>query len=300
MTDWPDRLPQPRGELRQNVPLAGLTWFRVGGPARVLFHPADEDDLADFLRRCPPDVPVIPLGVGSNVLVRDGGIDAVVVRLGGPLAKASTEGTVLVAGAGMLDQNVARTAQRDGLAGLEFMIGIPGTIGGAVRMNAGAFGGETRDRLLWAEYLDRRGRRHRALKDELQLTYRRSALPADAIVLRAAFGLEPGDPATILARMDEIRTERERAQPLRVATGGSTFKNPEGAKAWQLIDAAGCRGLGHGRAAVSEKHCNFLINQGGATAREIEELGELVRERVRRQSGQELAWEIVRLGEAAP
>ena len=186
--------------------------------------------------------------------------------------------------------------QRAGLAGLEFLIGIPGTIGGAVRMNAGAFGGETRDRLVWAEALDRSGRLHRLTNAELGFAYRRSALPRDWIVVRAAFRGTPGDPATILERMEAIKAEREASQPLRVATGGSTFKNPPGGRAWQLVDAAGCRGLRAGRAMVSEKHCNFLINTGGASAAEIEELGELVRARVYQHSGIELDWEIVRVG----
>jgi UDP-N-acetylmuramate dehydrogenase len=297
MADWRDRLPAVRGDLRRDVPLSGLTWLKVGGPADILFNPADAQDLADFLAALPPEVPVLPVGVGSNLLVRDGGIRGVVVRLAGPLAKVAAEGTTLLAGAGALDQNVAKTAQRAGLSGIEFMIGIPGTVGGAVRMNAGAFGGETAERLCWAEIVGRDGRIRRLGKAELGFAYRRSALPADAIVLRAAFDLEPGDPAAILARMDAIRSEREAAQPIRVATGGSTFKNPDGDRAWRLVDQAGCRGLAHGRAMVSDKHCNFLINQGGASAKEIEELGEIVRGRVRERSGVALSWEIVRVGE---
>jgi UDP-N-acetylmuramate dehydrogenase len=297
MADWRDRLPAVRGDLRRDVPLSGLTWLKVGGPADVMFNPADAQDLADFLAALSPEVPVLPVGVGSNLLVRDGGIRGVVVRLVGPLARVVVEDTTLIAGAGALDQTVARTAQRAGLAGIEFMIGIPGTVGGAVRMNAGAFGGETAERLRFAEIVGRDGRIRRLDKAELGFGYRRSALPADAIVLRAAFGLEPGDPAAILARMDAIRAEREAAQPIRVATGGSTFKNPEGDRAWRLVDQAGCRGLAHGRAMVSDKHCNFLINQGGASAREIEELGEIVRSRVQERSGIALAWEIVRVGE---
>jgi len=299
MTDWRDQLPMVRGDLRRDVALSGLTWLRVGGPADVLFHPADAEDLAAFLRALPPKVPVLPVGVGSNLLVRDGGIRGVVVRLGGPLAKVVAEGTKLIAGAGALDQNAARAAQRAGLAGIEFMIGIPGTIGGAVRMNAGAFGGETAERLLWAEIVTRDGAIRRLERAELGLSYRRSALPDGAIVLRAAFGLEPDDPAAVLARMDRIRAEREAAQPIRVATGGSTFKNPEAGRAWQLVDEAGCRGLAHGQAMVSDKHCNFLINRGGASAREVEELGEIVRQRVLAQTGVALAWEIVRVGEEA-
>ncbi|MCX8101641.1 MAG: UDP-N-acetylmuramate dehydrogenase [Geminicoccaceae bacterium] len=290
-------LPPVRGLLREAVPLGPLTWLRVGGPARFLFQPADRADLADFRRALDGALPVFPMGVASNLLIRDGGLEAVVVRLSGELARIEIEGTTVVAGAGARDQRVAQEACRAWLSGLEFLIGIPGTIGGAVAMNAGAFGGETADRLLWAELLDAEGRLHRLGRDELGLAYRASRLPAGAIVLRAAFSLAAGDPAAIRARMDAIRSEREAAQPLGVATGGSTFKNPPGAKAWQLIEAAGCRGLRLGAAMVSEKHCNFLINTGGATAAELEGLGELVRERVRAHSGVTLEWEIVRVGE---
>ena len=296
---WADTLPPLRGTLRRNVPLAPLTWLRVGGSAEFVFQPADADDLAAFLEALPEDVPVLPMGVASNLLVRDGGLEGVVIRFGGPLAKVEARGGTILAGAGALDQRVAQEAQRAGLAGLEFLIGIPGTVGGAVRMNAGAFGGETKDRLLWAEALDRKGALHRLSNAELGFAYRRSALPADWIVVRAAFQGVPGDPEAISARMDAIKAEREAAQPLRVATGGSTFKNPPGHKAWQLIDAAGCRGLRRGGAMVSEKHCNFLINTGGATAAEIEALGEQVRTRVREASGVVLEWEIVRIGRPA-
>jgi UDP-N-acetylmuramate dehydrogenase len=282
--------------LRRDVPLAALTWLRVGGPAEILFQPADAEDLAAFLAGLPAEVPVLPIGVASNLLVRDGGIEGVVIRFGGPLAKVVVKGDLVLAGAGALDQLVAQVAQKAGLGGLEFFIGIPGTIGGAVRMNAGAFGGETKDRLVWAEALDRRGALHRLDREALGFAYRRSALPADWIVVRAAFRGEPGDPAAIMARMDAIRAEREAAQPLRAATGGSTFKNPPGGKAWQLIDAAGCRGMRQGAVMVSEKHCNFLINTGGASATDVERLGELVRQRVRDQSGVELEWEVIRVG----
>ena len=300
MTDPLAALPPLRGTLRRDVPLAPLTWLRVGGPAEALFQPADAADLAAFLAAVPAGVPVTPMGVASNLLVRDGGLAGVVVRFGGPFAKVAVEGDLVVAGAGALDQRVAQEAQRAGLAGLEFLIGIPGTVGGAVRMNAGAFGGETKDRLVWAEALDRRGTLHRLGHAELGFAYRRSALPPDWIVVRAAFRGEPGDAEAILARMQAIKAEREAAQPLRVATGGSTFKNPPGGKAWQLIDAAGCRGLRHGAAMVSEKHCNFLINTGGASAEEVERLGETVRARVREQSGVELEWEVIRIGRPRP
>jgi UDP-N-acetylmuramate dehydrogenase len=286
-----------RGSMRENVALAPLAWFRVGGPTERLFQPADADDLAALLASTPAEVAVLPMGVASNMLIRDGGVRGIVVRFGGPLARVAVEGDTVIAGAGALDQRVAQEAQRAGLTGIEFMIGIPGTIGGAVRMNAGAFGGETRDRLVWAEALDRQGRLHRLAKAELGFAYRHSALPKDWIVVRAAFALEPGDPATIKARMEAIKAEREAAQPLRVATGGSTFKNPPGHRAWQLIDQAGCRGLTQGAAMVSDKHCNFLINTGGASAAELEALGETVRARVLAHSGIRLEWEIKRLGE---
>lgn len=289
-------LPPLRGPLRRDVPLAPLTWLRVGGPAEALFQPADADDLAAFLAALPPAVPVTPMGVASNLLVRDGGIAGMVVRFGGPFAKVVVEDDLVLAGAGALDQRVAQEAQRAGLTGLEFLIGIPGTVGGAVRMNAGAFGGETRDRLVWAEALDRGGNLHRLDNAALGFAYRKSALPPDWIVVRAAFRGDPGDPEAILARMQAIKAEREAAQPLRVATGGSTFKNPPGKKAWQLIDAAGCRGLRLGSAMVSEKHCNFLINTGGASAEEVERLGETVRARVKERSGVELEWEVIRIG----
>jgi UDP-N-acetylmuramate dehydrogenase len=292
-------LPTVRGTLRRQVPLAPLTWFRIGGPAEWLFQPADADDLAALLAAAPAGLRIMPMGVASNLLVRDGGIDGVVVRFGGPLAKVEVDGTTVVAGAGALDQRVAQVAQSAGLSGLEFMIGIPGTIGGAVRMNAGAFGGETRDRLLWAEALDRQGGLHRLTPADLGMTYRHSELPADWIVLRAAFAGVPGEANAIAARMQAIKDEREASQPLRVATGGSTFKNPPGHRSWQLIDQAGCRGLRHGAAMVSDKHCNFLINTGGATATEVEALGEIVRRRVRETSGLTLEWEIVRVGRQA-
>ncbi len=299
MSAWHESLPMMRGVLRRGVPLAPLTWLRVGGPAEAIFQPADAEDLASFLAALPAGVPVLPLGVASNLLVRDGGLEGVVIRFGGPLARIVAEGDLVLAGAGALDQRVAQEAQRAGLGGLEFLIGIPGTVGGAVRMNAGAFGGETKDRLVWAEALDRQGKLHRLTNGDLGFAYRRSALPPDWIVVRTAFQGQPADPAAILDRMNAIRAEREAAQPLRVATGGSTFKNPSGHKAWQLIDAAGCRGLRLGSAMVSEKHCNFLINTGGASADEVERLGEVVRQRVRDHSGVELEWEVIRVGRRA-
>ena len=288
-----------RGTLTADRPLDGLTWLRVGGPADWLFQPADEADLAAFLAALDPDVAVFPMGVGSNLIVRDGGIRAVVIRLGRGFNGIAIDGACVTAGAAALDAHVARKAAEAG-RDLTFLRTIPGSIGGAVRMNAGAFGGETRDRLVWAEALDRQGGLHRLTNAELGFAYRKSALPDDWIVVRAAFALEPGEPTAIGERMAAIKAEREAVQPIRVATGGSTFKNPEGERAWQLIDAAGCRGLRHGAAMVSDKHCNFLINTGGATAAELEALGEIVRDRVAAKSGIRLEWEIKRLGEASP
>ncbi len=292
-----DSLPPVRGRLTAGSLLSKVTWFQVGGPAEVLFRPADSEDLLAFLRDLPAAIPVTAIGVGSNLLVRDGGVPGVVLRLTRGFASVEVEGETLIAGAGALDVNVAKTAAAAGLTGLEFLVGVPGTIGGAVRMNAGAYGRETKDVLLWAEAADRQGRLHRLGPEELAFSYRSSALPPDWIVLRAALAATPGDPAAIARRMGEIQGQRSETQPIRSRTGGSTFKNPEGHKAWQLIDAAGCRGLVHGDAQVSEKHCNFLINLGQATASDLEELGEEVRRRVLAHSGIRLEWEIKRIGE---
>jgi UDP-N-acetylmuramate dehydrogenase len=290
-------MPPVRGRWQRDVPLAPRTWLRAGGPAEVLFQPADADDLAQFLAARPAGVAVAPIGVASNLLVRDGGIAGVVVRFAGPLAAIAVEGDRLRVGAGATDRSVAIHAMQAGLSGLEFFIGIPGTLGGAIRMNAGAFGGETAAVVERVIALDARGRRHELSPAELGFGYRHSALPADWIVIEAVLKGVPGDPAAVRERMAAIKAEREASQPLRVATGGSTFENPAGGrKAWQLIDAAGCRGLRHGRAMVSEKHCNFLINTGGARAAEIEALGELVRARVLAHSGIALDWEIHRIG----
>jgi len=291
-----DRLPAVRGRLTANAPLSGITWFRVGGPAEVMFRPADRDDLLEFLAAKPADVPVTVLGVASNVLIRDGGLPGVTLRLGRGFAEVTAEGSDLLCGAAVLDVNVARTAKQAGIAGLEFLAGVPGTIGGAVRMNAGAYGKETKDVLVWAEAADPEGKVHRLSNADLKFEYRRSALPEDWICLGARLAGQPGDPAEIEARMKEIQGQRAESQPIRSRTGGSTFKNPPGQKAWQLIDAAGCRGLKLGGAMVSDKHCNFLINTGEATATDLENLGEEVRRRVKETSGIELEWEIKRLG----
>jgi len=296
-----ERLPAVRGRYTENGDLAKITWFRVGGPADVTFRPLDRDDLVTFLKGRPSDVPVTVIGVGSNLLVRDGGVPGVVIRLGRGFVDIQADGDEVVSGAAALDLNVARVALDARLTGLEFLSGIPGTIGGAVRMNAGAFGGELSDVLVCAEAVDGQGHVHQLAPADLHLTYRHSELPDDWIVTSARLKGRPGDASAIAARMDEIRTTREDSQPVRVRTGGSTFKNPnapeaKGRKAWQLIDAAGCRGLTRGGAMVSEKHCNFLINTGTATAADIEALGEEVRRRVFQDSGVVLEWEIQRIG----
>lgn len=291
-----DRLPAVRGRYTADAPLAPVTWFRVGGPAEILFRPADAEDLAAFMAAKPADVPVTVLGVGSNTLVRDGGIPGVVVRMARGFNAITTDDTEVIAGAAVLCPNVALASADAGCGGLEFMTGIPGSVGGAVRMNAGAFGGEIRDGLVWAEAVDGRGQLHRATADDMSLGYRSNAAPADWIFVRACFRGRPDSTDAIRGRMAAIQAQREESQPLRTRTGGSTFKNPPGEKAWQLIDRAGCRGLRVGDAMVSEKHCNFLINTGGATAADIEGLGEEVRRRVRDATGVELDWEIRRIG----
>ena len=298
------RLPEVRGRYSENAPLDKITWFRVGGPAEVSFRPADRDDLLAFLAGKPADVPVTVIGVGSNLLVRDGGVPGVVIRLGRGFAEIVVEGEELACGAGALDRNVAKTAQLAALTGLEFLYGVPGTIGGALRMNAGAYGGELADVLLWAEACDEAGRLERLTPEAMGLGYRHSTVPDDRIFLGARLRGRPGDPEAIAARMAEIHGARGETQPIRSRTGGSTFKNPPpetagGRKAWQLIDEAGCRGLRRGAAMVSEQHCNFLINTGGASAAELEALGEEVRARVLATSGVTLEWEIRRIGIAA-
>lgn len=293
---WIEALPEVRGQLRHDFPMAPKTWLRAGGQARVWFQPADLDDLADFLALKPAEVPVLPVGVASNLLVRDGGIDGVVIRLTGSLAKVEADGDRLTVGAGATDRGLAVQALEAGLSGFEFYVGIPGTIGGAVVMNAGAFGGETADLIERVFALDRKGQVHELTRSNLDFSYRHSKLPDGWVVVAAEMRGAQGNREKIRARMARTKAERDVAQPLRVATGGSTFKNPPGQKAWQLIDAAGCRGLAHGKAQVSEKHCNFLINTGGARAAEIEELGELVRARVKAHSGVSLEWEIDRVG----
>ncbi len=290
-------MPQLRGRLLSNESLAPLTWFRVGGPAQVLFTPADADDLAYFLAHLAADVPVTMVGVGSNLIVRDGGISGIVIRLS-PRAfgEVAADGETVRAGAAALDKRVAEVAAAAGLGGLEFYFGIPGTIGGALRMNAGANGDETKDVLIEATGIDRGGRKRTYGNADMKFVYRHSGVEESVIFTSALFRGRRADAAAIRARMAEVQQHRETAQPIREKTGGSTFKNPPGQSAWKLIDAAGCRGLKVGDAQVSEMHCNFLINLGTATAADIETLGETVRQRVREHSGVTLEWEIKRIG----
>jgi UDP-N-acetylmuramate dehydrogenase len=295
-----DRLPPVRGRLTADAPLAPITWFRVGGTAEIMFRPADEADLAEFLAGKPKDVPVTVLGVASNLLVRDGGIPGIVIRLGRGFVNVATEGDVVRAGAGALDLNIALACREAGVAGLEFLSGIPGTLGGGLRMNAGAYGREIKDVLRGAVALDGKGRCHAVNAAALGLAYRRCAAPADWIFVSAELVGIAGDPAEIGRRMQEIQAAREASQPVRARTGGSTFANPPGHKAWELIDRAGCRGLTRGGAQVSEKHANFLINTGKATAADLEGLGEEVRRRVFETSGITLEWEIKRVGLPLP
>jgi UDP-N-acetylmuramate dehydrogenase len=293
------KMPELRGRLVARQPLAPFTWFRVGGPAQALFNPADEADLAYFLQNLPLDVPVTTIGLGSNLIVRDGGVLGVVIRLGGKAFGeiAVEEGHKLRAGACAPDMRVARAAAEAGIDGLAFLRGIPGSIGGALRMNAGAHGGETKDVLVSARGVDRAGNIREFAVDELGMSYRHSEAPDDVIFTSALFQGRPGAPSEILAEMDRITEAREKSQPIREKTGGSTFKNPPGEKAWQMVDKAGCRGLVVGDAQVSPMHCNFLINRGAATAADIENLGDEVRARVKAATGVELHWEIKRIGE---
>ncbi len=286
-----------RGRLTPNAPLAPLVWFKAGGAAQWLFEPADADDLASFLAALDPAVPVMALGLGSNLIVRDGGVPGVVVRLGKPFAKVrAIDAVTLECGGGASGILVSSTARDAGIAGVEFLRSIPGTVGGFVRMNGGAYGRETKDVLVECEVVLRSGERRMLPVDALGYTYRHSNLPEGAIVVGATFRGVPGEPEAIQAEMDRIAASRESSQPLRSKTGGSTFKNPPGEKAWELVDRAGCRGLKLGDAQVSEKHTNFLLNLGHATSADIEALGETVRERVRETSGITLEWEIQRVG----
>ena len=293
----PERLPDVRGKLTQDAPLAKLVWFKAGGAADWLFEPADVDDLRAFMRDLDPSVPIMPLGLGSNLIVRDGGVPGVTIRLGKSFAKIEAEDDyTLRCGAGAHGVLIASTARDNGIAGLEFLRGIPGTLGGFVRMNGGAYGRETADVLVECDVVLRDGSLKTLPVADLGYTYRHSELPQGAVVVGARLKGEPGDPAEIGAEMERIAQAREDSQPVRTKTGGSTFKNPPGEKAWQLVDAAGCRGMMRGHAQVSEKHTNFLINTGTATSADIEQLGEDVRAKVKAGSGIELEWEIQRVG----
>jgi UDP-N-acetylmuramate dehydrogenase len=294
--DFVDSLPPVRGRVQADAKLAPFTWFRAGGAAEVLVRPADADDLAAFLRDLPHEIPVHVIGACSNLIVRDGGLLGVTIRLARGFSTITAERDGIVAGAAALDVTVAEHAAVAGLTGLEFLSGIPGSIGGAVAMNAGAYGGDMATVLDWAEVVTRSGEVRRLAAAGLAFAYRHAALPAGAVVTRVRLRGIQGSPALIAARMAEIRAARDAAQPIRARTGGSTFRNPEGMKAWELIDAAGCRGLTRGGAMVSEKHCNFLINTGAASAADIEGLGEEVRRRVLAATGVTLEWEIRRIG----
>lgn len=297
-----DRLPPVRGKLEASVILAPFTWFRVGGSAEVLFQPADEADLADFLRGCPADIPILAVGVGSNLIVRDGGVPGVVIRLSPRgFGQISTDGVKVTAGAACLDASVAKKAAEAGTAGLEFYRGVPGTIGGALRMNAGCYESETKDVLVSCVAYDRAGQRHELSCADMGFTYRHTTAPMDLIFVSATFQGTADEPEAIFARMDAITQKREQSQPIRDKTGGSTFKNPDpvqsgGRKSWQVIDAAGLRGYQIGGAQMSEKHCNFMINTGTATARDLEALGEHVIQQVKTTQGVDLHWEIKRIG----
>jgi UDP-N-acetylmuramate dehydrogenase len=291
------RLPPVRGRLEANAPLADLTWFRVGGPAEALFSPADEDDLGAFLNGTPTDVPIYVVGVGSNLLVRDGGVPGVVIRMGRAFMDMALEGENRVrSGTAALDVRVARFAADNSIDALTFLRGIPGTIGGALRMNGGAYGGETKDVLVEARGFNRKGDLQVLSNADMKYAYRHCGAPEDLIFTSALLQGKPGDKHEIIAAMDKITASREATQPIKSKTGGSTFKNPPNNKSWQLIDKAGMRGFAIGSAKVSEQHCNFLINEGGATAAQIEELGETIRRRVKETSGIELEWEIKRIG----
>jgi len=299
VTDWRDALPVVRGKLLRDEPLGPFTWFRVGGAADLLFLPADHEDLANFLKALPHTIPVTVLGVGSNVIIRDGGVAGVVIRLAGRVfAGVTIEGNRVVAGSAALDGAVARVAAKAGLAGLEFYAGIPGTIGGALTMNAGCYGAETKDVLVSAWGYDRSGIRRELVVDDFCYTYRHSDAPADIIWVQAIYQGRPDDPAAVQARMDDITARRETTQPIREKTGGSTFKNPPGHSSWKLVDEAGWRGKPYGGAMFSPLHSNFMINTGGAASADLEGLGEAVRADVKAKTGIDLQWEIKRIGRA--
>ncbi len=289
-------LPIVKGRYTPQALMAEQTWFRVGGPADVLFRPSDEEDLIHFLTECGQDIPITVLGAGSNVLVRDGGLRGVVIRLNRGFSKIDIHGHDIIVGAGALDRTLALTCADHGIGGLEFLVGIPGTLGGAVKMNAGAYNQEIKDCLLWVDVVDFSGTKHRLTKEDLQFSYRHSALPDHMIITKVALRGYDENPEKLRQTLNHLLDQREATQPVRGQTGGSTFKNPLPKKAWELIDEAGCRGLMIGQAQMSEKHCNFMLNLGGATAQDLEQLGELVRQKVLEKSGTPLEWEIIRLG----
>ena len=299
-----DRLPAVRGRYTANAPLAQSTWFQVGGPAEVLYKPADQDDLISFLKNCPSDIPVLIIGVASNLIIRDGGVDGVVIKLGREFAQADVDPNNphhIIAGSAVLDGNVALVAQKHGLAGLEFLSGIPGTVGAAVRMNAGCYGSEISDILVEVTAIDRQGDIRHLKPEQLGMSYRHIDAPKDWIFTQAVFKATPSTIDAVKARMDEIKVKREASQPIREKTGGSTFANPERdvpgtGSAWQAVDKAGCRGFTIGGAQMSELHCNFMINTGTATATDLENLGETVRQKVKETTGLNLRWEIQRIG----
>lgn len=289
-------LPKVRGRYQFNVPLEPITWFRVGGPAQVVFKPADVEDLCFFLQNCPSELPITTMGVGSNLLVRDAGVEGVVIRLGQGFTNVFVDDTTIDVGAGVLDRNIAMIALDSELEDFEFLAGIPGTLGGALRMNAGAYGAEIADILVHARVVDSKGKIHTLTPQELDLSYRHSSLPKSSIFIGARLKGRKGNVSDIQERMAHILDERESSQPVKSRTGGSTFANPPGKKAWELIDEAGCRGLTVGGAMMSELHCNFMINTGSATASDLETLGEEVKRRVLETSGISLRWEIERIG----
>ena len=292
-------MPRLRGELRAHAPLAPLTWFKTGGPAEAFFQPSDEDDLSYFLARCDASIPVLVIGAGSNLLVRDGGLDGVMIQLGKPFAGIAVDGETIATGAAVPDVKLASAAAQAGIAGLAFLRGIPGAIGGALRMNGGAYGAETGDVLVEAKGVARDGSIRTYTRKDMGFTYRHCGVPDDVIFTAARFAGRTGEPETIRKEMAEITAARAATQPVNTRTGGSTFKNPPGHKAWQLVHDAGCRGLVLGDAQVSELHSNFLINRGAATAADLEDLGDLVRARVLETSGISLEWEIARVGRRA-
>lgn len=294
--NWTELLPKTRGRIRLNADLSKTNWFNVGGPAEALFRPEDAEDLASVLKVLPKDVPVVVLGAGSNVIIRDGGIEGLVIRLGKGFVECTAQADKIIVGAAALSLNAAGVAQQNGIGGLEFLVGIPGSMGGVLRMNGGAYGSQLSDVLVEAEAINRSGEISRFTPQEMHYTYRHCGLSDEWIFTSAVMQGKNEDAGVVKARIEKISTEREATQPIRSKTGGSTFKNPEGHKAWQLIDAAGCRGLTIGGAQMSEKHCNFMINTGSATAADLEALGEEVRRRVFEKSGVTMEWEIKRIG----